>query len=126
MQASTFLARLLGPALLTVGLGILINRDYYRGMVTQVTDSRLRMFIIAMIGLVAGLAVVLVHNVWTLDWRVLITLLGWINFLRGVVSILFPGQTMAFAKDFVVNGPPVIAVVMVIIGPILIYYGYFA
>ena len=67
---------------------------------------------------------VLVHNVWAVDWRVLITLLGWINFLLGGMSIVFPGQTMAFRKILSVNGPPVVAVVMAIIGPTLIYHGY--
>ena len=32
----------------------------------------------------AGLAIVLVHNVWTFDWRVIITILGWLAVLGGI------------------------------------------
>ena len=128
MYASIFLARLLGPALLTVGVSILLNQRYYRTMTQQLVASRPLMFIVALIGIVAGLAIVLVHNVWTADWRVIITLLGWINLLRGIASLLLPEATLDFAKGLMANKnmPMVAGVVMALIGATLGYFGYFA
>ncbi len=40
---------------------------------------------------VAGLAVVNAHNVWSLDWRLIITLFGWALVVGGGVRILAPG-----------------------------------
>jgi hypothetical protein len=42
----------------------------------------------------AGVAIVLTHNVWSADWRVLITLFGWLNAIGGAVRLLAPGWVM--------------------------------
>ncbi len=128
MQASIFLARLLGPAMLIVGIGVLINQRYYRGMTNEFVASRPLFYIASIIGVVGGLAIVLVHNVWVLNWRVLITLFGWIHFLRGVVTVLFPAQAMEFAGRHIAasNRVPLIpGSLAVILGAIFCFYGYF-
>jgi len=38
-----------------------------------------------------GLAIVVTHNVWTPDWRCLITLIGWIFVFAGLTRIALPG-----------------------------------
>jgi hypothetical protein len=43
-----------------------------------------------MLWLAGGVALVLVHNVWTSDWRVVIALISWITILRGVLTMLWP------------------------------------
>ena len=128
MQTSIFLARLLGPALLVVGIGILLNRNYYRGMTKEFVASRPLFYLAAVIGVLAGLAIVLVHNVWVLNWRVLITLFGWINFLRGVITVLFPAQAMEFAGRHIGGSkhvPLIPGAVALTLGLILCFFGYF-
>jgi hypothetical protein len=128
MQTSIFLARLLGPALLVVGLGILLNQNYYRGMTKEFVASRPLFYLAAVIGVIAGLAIVLVHNVWVLNWRVLITLLGWINLLRGALSILLPEQSFALGGRMMggKNMPMIAGAVALLIGLTLCYFGYVA
>ena len=128
MQASIFLARLIGPALLIVGIGILINQSYYRGMTREFVASRPLFYLAAVIGVIAGLAIVLVHNVWVLKWPVLITLLGWMNLLRGAFSIIFPEQSFAYGGRMVGSKrmPMLAGVFALTIGLILSYFGYFA
>ena len=41
---------------------------------------------------VAGLAIVRAHNRWEADWPVLVTVLGWLAVLGGLVRMLFPIQ----------------------------------
>ena len=128
MQTSIFLARLLGPALLVVGIGILLNRNYYRGMTKEFVASRPLFYLAAVIGVLAGLTIVLVHNVWVLNWRVLITLFGWINLLRGAFSILLPEQSFAFGGRMMANKnmPMIPGVVALLIGLTLCYFGFTA
>jgi hypothetical protein len=128
MQTSVFLARLLGPTLLIVAAGILLNQNYYRGMTRELVASRPLFYLAAVIGVVAGLAIVLVHNVWALNWRVLITLFGWINLLRGAFSILLPEQSFALGGRVMAgNHMPMIAgVVALLIGLTFCYFGYVA
>jgi hypothetical protein len=128
MQTSVFLARLLGPTLLLVGAGILLNQRYYRGMTSEFIASRPLFYLASIIGVVGGLAIVLVHNVWVLNWRVLITLLGWINLLRGAFSILLPEQSFTYGGRMIGSQymPVTGGVVALLIGLTLSYFGYTA
>ena len=128
MQTSIFLARLIGPALLIVGIGILLNQTYYRGMTKEFVASRPLFYLAAVIGVLAGLAIVLVHNVWVLNWRVLITLFGWINLIRGALSILLPEQSFAYGGRMMAgkNMPMIAGAVALLIGLTLSYFGYVA
>ena len=128
MQTSIFLARLIGPALLVVGVGILLNQNYYRGMTKEFVASRPLFYLASIIGVIAGLAIVLVHNVWTPDWRVLITLFGWINLIRGALSILLPEQSFAYGGRMMAgkNMPMIAGAVALLIGLTLSYFGYVA
>jgi hypothetical protein len=128
VQTSIFLARLLGPLLLLVGAAVLLNGSYYRGMTREFVASRPLFYLASIVGVVGGLAIVLVHNVWTADWRVLITLLGWINLIRGAASILLPEQSFAFGGRMIGsrNMPMIAGVVGLILGLLLCYFGYVA
>ena len=128
MQTSIFLARLIGPALLIVGVGILLNQTYYRGMTKEFVVSRPLFYLASIIGVIAGLAIVLVHNVWTPDWRVLITLFGWLNLIRGAFSILLPQPSFAFAGRTVTGKymPLAGSVFALLLGLTFCYFGYVA
>ena len=128
MQNSIFLARLIGTPLLIIGVAMLLNQAYYRSMIREVIASKVSFYVAAAVGIIVGLAIVLVHNVWEANWRVLITLFGWINLLRGVVTVLFPAQAMEFAGRHIGGSkhvPLIPGAVAVILGLILCFFGYF-
>ena len=75
----------------------------------------------------AGMAIILTHNVWVLDWRVLITLLGWLLAIGGAVRIVIPQGTQKFGRRFLKHPQAMIiaAVVWLAIGAVLCFFGYF-
>ena len=89
MDTSLFLARLIGPMLLVIGLGLLINRENFRAMAKELIASREQMFIIGLLTLLGGLAIVNTHNVWN-GWPTIITVFGWIFVIGGALRVLFP------------------------------------
>jgi hypothetical protein len=95
VATSIFLARLIGPFVLALGLAMLIRRAELRTLANEVLASPALMFITGLITFPAGLAIVLTHNVWTADWRVVVTLLGWLALLSGAVRILAPQAAAA-------------------------------
>jgi hypothetical protein len=54
MDTSIFLARLLGPSMLVIGLGLLLNRATYRDLSLEVLDSPALIYLAGLIALVAG------------------------------------------------------------------------
>ena len=83
MATSVFIARLAGPVFLALGLGLLVNPGCYREITGEVLRSKALILYAGLLALPAGLAIVLTHNVWVADWRVVITLLGWLMIASG-------------------------------------------
>ena len=97
MDTSLLLARLMGPLFLVAGAGVLLNREHYRQMIGSfLTDAALYYFSGAL-ALIAGVAILLFHNLWVADWRVAITIIGWLSLLKGLLRLLFPQAGRRYA-----------------------------
>lgn len=127
MTASIVLARLLGPLFLIAGLGLLLNRAHYRKMLEHfLTDAALYYFSGAL-ALTVGIAIVLFHNVWVADWRLVITLVGWLSVLKGVVRLLFPQAGQKAAAKLLSPGALLgFGILAVVLGAWLSVTGYYA
>jgi hypothetical protein len=90
MQRSIFLAKLIGPLLAAIGVALIFNADIFRAMAGEFLKSYSLIYIAGLLALTAGLAIVNTHNEWTGDWRVVITILGWLCVIGGVFRIVFP------------------------------------
>ena len=128
MQTSIFLARLLGPIVLLVAICLALNPRTFRTMASEIVHSVTLIYLFGLMDFAAGLAIVLVHNVWVADWRVLITLLGWLLLLRGLVRTLATEKIMGYATRILAMKRlfPVASAVMVVFGLVLCYFGYLA
>src|SRR4249919_3222511 len=98
MQTSIFLARLIGPVMALAGVSLLVNELAFRKMAQEFLRSPALIFFSGMILMPAGLAVVLSHNVWVLNWPVIITLLGWIAVISGALRIFAPDRALKIGK----------------------------
>ena len=101
MDTSIFLAKLIGPIFVIVGIGLLLNGDRYRAVVDEVMSSHTLLYIFGAIALTGGLAIVLTHNIWVWDWPVIITIVGWLMIVRGSFRIVFPQQVEDLARKMV-------------------------
>jgi hypothetical protein len=90
MERSQFIARLAGPVLSAVGIGLLANQAVYRQMAGQFLAGYPFIYFSGILALVGGLAILNAHNGWTRDWRSVITLLGWLMCAVGTWRIIAP------------------------------------
>ena len=90
MQRSIFLAKLIGPFLAVCGVALMFNADAFRAIGGEIVKSPALIYIAGLLALATGLAIVNTHNEWTADWRVAITLLGWLCVVAGVIRVVFP------------------------------------
>jgi len=128
MESSIFLAQLIGPILIVLGVGMLAQPQGYRAVAEEFLASPALIYIAGLLALVPGLAIVLTHNVWPFDWRLIITLLGWLATIGGIFRLLMPAQvrrigTAALARRGWLRGS---GVVVVALGAVLAFFGYFA
>ena len=127
MQTSIFLAKLIGPLALALGLGVLFNRDAVRAVMDEFIRNRAIMFLAGMISFPAGLAVVLTHNVWVADWPVIITIMGWLTTITGALRLVAPTQAIKFGHGAYGQQGGVLfgGVFWVLLGAVLTFFGYF-
>ena len=83
---------------LAIGAGILINSDFYKKAFADFTDSGGVMYLGGVMALVVGYLLVAFHNTWTCDVSVIITVLGWIALIKGIVILVAPKAMAALAK----------------------------
>ena len=101
MQRSIFLAKLIGPFLAVCGIALAFNADTFRVIGVEIVKSPAMIYIAGLLALVAGLAIVNTHNEWTADWRVAITLLGWLSVFAGIIRVVFPRAVEALGTSIV-------------------------
>jgi len=126
MQTSVFLARLLGPIFALVGVALLFKAKAFRALLQGFIESPVLIYLAGFLGLLGGLALVLAHNVWALDWPLIITLLGWATLVRAVVTIFLPEQIISIGAKLLKHRAtfPIAGAIDLAIGLVLSYFGY--
>jgi hypothetical protein len=126
MATSTYLAKLIGPIFLTIGIGMLVNGRFYRDLITEALASHVLIYLSGVLTLLAGIAIVMAHNRWSGGWPVVITVLGWLMVIGGVIRIVAP-QLVQIAAGTVYSGHAAIilaAILCVVLGGFLSFKGF--
>jgi hypothetical protein len=126
MQRSIYLAKLIGPVSVTMGVGMLLNAPIFRILAEQFLSSYALIFLAGLLTLTAGIALVLAHNVWVGDWRLIITLIGWLSVIGGMFRIVAPNLVVRIGGAVVSHGEVfmVAGFAVLVIGGVLSYFGY--
>ena len=128
MQTSIFIAKLLGPIFVVIGLAGLVNYERFKKLALEFLDSDGMIFLSGIITLPTGLAIVNTHNVWTAGWPLIITLFGWIAVVAGVIRIALPGPVKPLGRSMIENKPYFLVTCggWMVLGAFLSYQAYIA
>jgi hypothetical protein len=126
MSNSVFIARLIGPVLLVIGLAVFANQRAFREMAEEFVASRALTFLSGLIIMPIGLAVVLTHNIWAVDGRVMITLFGWANAIGGALRLAAPAYVMQTGRAMLKRryAIPAFAAIWVVAGALFCLFGF--
>jgi len=91
-----FLSKLIGLYCILAALSMMTRRQATLETVTTILQNPSMMLILGVITLAAGLAVVLAHNIWSGGaLAVVVTLVGWITLLKGLLFLFLPPEKEA-------------------------------
>ena len=127
MATSIFLAKLIGPVALVAAIGLFTNRASYRAMAQEFLRSPSLIYLSGLLTMTAGVAIVLYHNLWVADWRVLLTIFGWLATIGGAARIALPKQVKTIGEAML-DKPMTMTVggaIWIAIGVLLCFFGYF-
>lgn len=103
MESSILIARIIGPLFALIAVGMIFNRNTYGVIMAEFVESRALIYLSGAIALVTGIVVVHFHNLWVGDWRVIITVIGWLSLLKGIIRLVYPQVVRKVGKRFVDN-----------------------
>ncbi|HLF67531.1 MAG TPA: hypothetical protein VI522_07945 [Gammaproteobacteria bacterium] len=97
MHISLLLAKFFAIYFLVVSLPLLFATDSFRERGKSLFDHPGAMLLASIFTLILGIFLILVHNIWTQDWRLLVTILCWLTFIKGTLY-LYCSRTREFVK----------------------------
>lgn len=126
MTPSTYTARILGPVLVIIGLGLLLEGETFRTMAGEFLRSAALVYFSGVATLAVGLAILNVHHLWTRDWRSVITVFGWLFVIGGIFRILAPTLVQRMGAAFIAHQRWAVigAVITLALGAFLAVMGY--
>lgn len=127
ISTSFFIAKILGPIFTLIGLSVLLRERLLKAVLRDAIQSAALLYLSGFLSFVSGLILVLTHNIWSSDWRLLITFIGWIAIARGFITIFQPQWAVALFTRLVERETTFYsaAAIDVLVGLVLIYLGYF-
>ncbi len=124
-----FLAKLIGAYALIMSAWMLLRKDVASlQMIERVSHEPVAIAVIGMLRLAIGLAMVIGHNIWTDAAAALVSLVGWITLISGLLTLLLPPQTLRdiFSKMDYEKRYPLFALVSFALGGALLIAGFSA
>lgn len=86
---SLFLAKLVGLTLVIISAAMLVNRREVN-LLFGIYRHPEAVFLTGFLEIVLGLSLVLTHNIWVMDYPVIITIVGWSLLIRGIGRTFAP------------------------------------
>ena len=125
MDISTFLARAFGLYLIIICLAVLFRFKSIQSMYDEMVGNKAFVFLAGFLSLIIGILVVVSHSVFRWDWRVIITLLGYLALIKGIMLMFFPENALKFKSD-IIKKPwyRILIIVFLLIGVYLLYQGF--
>ena len=90
MTTSKWIAGLMGPTFVAMAAALLINLNSMPELTEEISHEPMLILVSGTLLFIAGLAILRVHNRWVADWSTVVTVLGWLAILAGLVRMLFP------------------------------------
>lgn len=126
MHSSLFLARIIGPLLMIVAVGILLNVKTYQQMGEEFYRGFALRYLGGFLALLFGLLIVEFHNVWEVRWTVIITVIGYIGVLKGALLLVAPGLVSKLSDVYTKNPKLLIvnSIIVLVVGLVLTVKGF--
>ncbi|MBE7437094.1 MAG: hypothetical protein HS115_01470 [Spirochaetales bacterium] len=120
-----YLARAWGLYLTLIAISLIINRKALRQILKAAGKGGF-IYLSGFMALCIGILQVLSYNVWVADWNVILTVLGWVSLLKGILIFLWPGYARRSVEHFRTGSLKVYLGLLLILGVFLLYRGFFA
>lgn len=126
METSILIAKIIGLIYLSFGVGILLNGSFYKKEIPKLLENTAYLILGGFLAIIVGVLIIDNHNYWVKNWTIVITLIGWMALLKGIMLLAFPTLVKLFEPLFKSeNFYKFLGPLVLIFGLIFTYLGYF-
>lgn len=97
MDNSMLFAKFWGWYLIIFFLILSLNPKRIKQIFTDLNDEKF-LILSAFIAIIIGLINIIFHNIWELNYKLIITLIGWFSLFIGLALFVLPKQTVSFLE----------------------------
>ena len=125
METSIFLAKVIGLVSVISVLAVFAQFKTFQKSEEEAARSAVFVYVSGFLILILGVLLVVSHNVWVSDWRVVITIVSWLVLLKGLGRLFFPQAVRQLIERKKNNRWFLLGeVAMLAVGLYLLYYGF--
>ena len=122
---SILIAKIASVVYLSAALGAIFSANYYRRLVDDMFSNAALTYFMGFTTVIIGFLIVNYHNTWVRDWTVLITIIGWLALIKGVLIIAFPTFAQSYSERvFKGRGLKTFPYVAILLGLLFGYFGF--
>jgi hypothetical protein len=123
MEISLFLAKFWGWYLIIFFLILSFNPKRIKQIFDDLKDEKF-LIITSFIALIVGLLNILFHNIWEPNWKLIITLIGWVALFIGLALFIFPKRTVVWLEFINIKLVQTLYTLLFLVGLFLLNIGY--
>ncbi len=126
METSILISKIIGIIYFSFGIGLFFNPFYYQKVFKELFENTSYLILGGILAIIFGVFIIQYHNNWVKNWIVLITIIGWVALLKGILLLAFPTSLTVFKSFFVKKKIHCFfAPILIIFGLVFLYFGFF-
>ena len=125
-MSDTQIFQIISIVYITVGIGILVNPGFYKKLFDDFIENAAVMYLGGIMALAIGYLILAFHNTWTKDLSVIITIVGWLALIKGILILIWPKIIIALSRSMVKKESilKIAAVAVIILGLAFSFLGF--
>ena len=111
---------------LAVGIGMLINPDFYKKLFTDFCESAAVMYLGGLMALAVGFLILTHRGIrCTQDWAMILSLIGWLALIKGILILVRPNMMIAMTKAMMKDSLlKILPAIIILIGLAFSFLGF--
>lgn len=124
MESTTiFLAKFWGWYMVLFCVLLIANPKRVQQLFAYLEDEKF-LVTTSLLAIIVGLINILIHNIWEFDWTMIITIIGWISLIKGVIRFTFPKTALKAISSFNTKRMPIFLALIFFLGIYLLNQAY--
>jgi len=122
-DVSVFLAQFWGWYMVIFSFILIANPKRTEQLISYLEDEKY-LVITSLSAILIGLTTVLLHNIWEANWKLIITIFGWISLIKGIIRFTFPKTALKAINKLNIKWMPLFFAIFFFLGMILLNQAY--